>query len=310
MPVTVRPATEADLPQIQQIFEYYVLNTVVSFLVQKPPSDYIASRYRDSIGRGLPYLVAVDGYGGVLGYSYASAFRGHMLGYGHTVEISLFCHPDHTNKGIGSRMIKQLIDELRTTKHISREVGHERNPVEFDVRKVFAVMAVDENAPDHGLALRDWYKRWGFEEVGRLKGVGFKKGRTYSWPSEWKIPMLTQEAGLTPYISSWTCSNAANNPCSSLRNPNIRKLTSNSAFSTTRETHSGIPPCPSRSYQCSSNVVLGIAKDVVKLITVSGAGETIQGLCSSCNPRAVRPHFAFKGIEVSWEMRRDTRRPT
>jgi phosphinothricin acetyltransferase len=38
-------------------------------------------------------------------------------------------------------------------------------------------MAVDEDAPGQGLALRDWYRRWGFEEVGRLQGVGYKKGR-------------------------------------------------------------------------------------------------------------------------------------
>lgn len=177
MAVTVRPAKESDLPQIREIFEHYVLNTVVSFLVQKPPPDYIGSRFHEIVARNLPYLVAVDDGGQVLGYSYASAFRGYMLGYGHTVEISLFCHPQHTNKGIGGHMIKQLIDVLRATKHVSREVGHEDHPLESDVKKVMAIMAVDEGAPGQGLGLRDWYKKWGFEEVGRLKGVGSKKGR-------------------------------------------------------------------------------------------------------------------------------------
>ncbi|KIW14666.1 hypothetical protein PV08_07450 [Exophiala spinifera] len=177
MNVTVRAAVESDLPQVRQIYEYYVLNTVVSFLVQKPPPDYVAERYHDSVARHLPYLVAVDEGGTVVGYSYASAFRGFMLGYGHSVEISLYCHPTHQKKGIGSRMIKRLIELLRQTKHVSKEVGHEDHPVEVDVRKVFAVMAIDEEAPGQGMALRDWYKRWGFEEVGRLKGVGFKKGK-------------------------------------------------------------------------------------------------------------------------------------
>lgn len=177
MDVTVRAATETDLAQVRRIYEYYVLNTVVTFLVQQPPSDYIATRFHDSTARHLPYLVAVDGNGAVVGYSYASAFRGFMLGYGHSVEISLFCDPRHRNKGVGSKMIKRLIEILRETKHISKEAGHEDNPVQFDIRKVFAVMAVDEEAPGQGLALRDWYKRWGFEEVGRLKGVGFKKGK-------------------------------------------------------------------------------------------------------------------------------------
>ncbi|OAP55619.1 hypothetical protein AYL99_09770 [Fonsecaea erecta] len=165
MAVTIRSATKDDLPQIREIFEHYVLNTVVSFLVQKPPSNYVTSRFQESCARNLPYLVAVDDQGHVFGYAYASAFRGFMLGYGHTVEISLFCHPQHTNKGIGSQMIRQLIALLRTTKHLTREAGHEDSPVESDVKKVMAIMAVDETAPGQGLALRDWYKRWGFQET-------------------------------------------------------------------------------------------------------------------------------------------------
>ncbi|KAJ9605427.1 hypothetical protein H2200_010084 [Cladophialophora chaetospira] len=177
MAITVRSATEDDLPQVRDIFDYYVMNTVVSFLVQKPPSNYITDRYREITARNLPYLVAVTENDQVVGYAYASAFRGCMLGYGHTVEISLFCHLDYTHKGIGSKMIGQLIELLRTTKHRSHEVGHEDAALESDVKKVMAIMAVDETAPGKGLALRDWYNKWGFEEVGRLKGVGNKKGR-------------------------------------------------------------------------------------------------------------------------------------
>ncbi|EHY61073.1 hypothetical protein HRR83_000833 [Exophiala dermatitidis] len=177
MAVTVRPATEADLPQVRAIFEHYVLNTIVSFMVQRPPPDYIEQRFQEIASRNLPYLVAVGDGGQVVGYTYAAAFRGYMLGYGHTVEISLFCHPQHTNKGVGSQMIQQLLQMLRTTKHATKEVGHEDNVVEFDIKKVIAVMSVDESAPNSGLALRDWYLRWGFEEVGRLKGVGSKNGQ-------------------------------------------------------------------------------------------------------------------------------------
>jgi L-amino acid N-acyltransferase YncA len=178
MAVEVREADVHDLPQIQAIFDFYVLNTVVSFLVQKPPPDYIKSRFQESRKRGLPYLVAVEADSGeVVGYTYASAFRGFMLGYGHSVEMTVFCHPNHRGKKIGDRLMGELLKALRSTKHISQEAGHEENVVEFAIKKVFAIMAVDETAPRGGLALRDWYVRWGFEEVGRLKGVGFKKDR-------------------------------------------------------------------------------------------------------------------------------------
>ena len=178
MSIEIRPATPEDLAQVQEIFEHYVLNTVVSFLVQKPPSGYIESRYRISVERNLPYLAAVEsGTEKVVGFTYASAFRGFMLGYGHSVEMSLFCAPGYSNQGIGSKMMVALLDALRQTRHVSHEDGHEENKVEFEIKKVFAIMAIDEAAPKNGLALRDWYLKFGFEEVGRLKGVGNKKDR-------------------------------------------------------------------------------------------------------------------------------------
>lgn len=176
--IEIRSAAAEDLPQVQSIFEYYVLNTVVSFLVQKPPRGYIQSRYRDSTSRNLPYLVAVEeGSGKVVGYTYASAFRGFMLGYGHSVEMTIFCHPEYKGKGIGNQLMNTILTALRETKHASKEAGYEDNVVEFSVKKVFAIMSVDETAPGGGLALRDWYCKWGFEEVGRLEGVGFKNDR-------------------------------------------------------------------------------------------------------------------------------------
>jgi hypothetical protein len=36
---------------------------------------------------------------------------------------------------------------------------------------------VDEEGWKGGLGLRDWYVNWGFTEVGRMKGVGWKLGR-------------------------------------------------------------------------------------------------------------------------------------
>ena len=179
MDIEVRPAQRDDLPQIQAIYEHSVLNTVNAFLVQKPPADYITSRFEGVRKRNLPYLVAVDqAHGKVVGYSYASGFRGFMLGYGHSVEVSVFCHPDYKSRGIGSKLMARLLEELKHTKHITCEVGHEDNATEFRVRKLLAIMAVDDEAPNCGLALRDWYvDKWGFEQVGRLKGVGCKKGR-------------------------------------------------------------------------------------------------------------------------------------
>jgi L-amino acid N-acyltransferase YncA len=181
MALRIRPASHSDLTQIHSIYEYYVMNTVVAFLINKPPIDYIKSRFEATRERGLPYLVA-EHYGSnctsqVVGYAYASPFRGFMLGYGHSVEMTIFCHPDHVGQGVGSSLMMELLRLLKETKHASRELGHEDQPKEFDIKTVMAIMSVDDEREDKGLGLRDWYVKWGFSEVGRLKRIGFKNGR-------------------------------------------------------------------------------------------------------------------------------------
>lgn len=179
--VQVRAAVASDLPQIREIYTHYVLNTVVSFLILEPPEDYATSRFRNAQARHLPYLVASENDepdSKVIGYAYASAFRGFMLGYAHSVEISVFCHPEHRARGIGSALLGRLLEGLKTTKHLSSEAGHDDQAEEVQVRQVLAVMGVDDQAADEGLGLRDWYvNKWGFEQVGRLKGIGRKNGR-------------------------------------------------------------------------------------------------------------------------------------
>lgn len=69
---SVRPATKEDMPQILKIYEYYVLNTVISFLIKPPPLEYLVSRYEASLERNLPYLVAVEQSQGeekIIGYT-------------------------------------------------------------------------------------------------------------------------------------------------------------------------------------------------------------------------------------------------
>ena len=102
-----------------------------------------------------------------------------MLGYGHSVEITIFLHPSHTNKGLGAAMMKALLDALKVAKHVSREAAHEDKPVEFDIWNVMAIMSVDDKSADgtFGMGLKTWYEKWGFKVVGRLEGIGWKQGR-------------------------------------------------------------------------------------------------------------------------------------
>ncbi|KAL1963054.1 hypothetical protein VTN77DRAFT_8700 [Rasamsonia byssochlamydoides] len=209
MTIKIRLATEDDIPQVHAIYSHYVRETVLTFMQNPPPLAAMVAKFRgNTTVRGLPFLVAVEDETGtdvVLGYAYLSPFRGTMISYGPTVELSLFLHPAHRSRGLGTRLLTTLLSMLgpypNTTtaadnnedravlaesssdgvKHrASEHTGYPDSEVvaSVPVRNVIACMALDtEEGKDGGEGLRRWYEKRGFVERGRLKGVGFKKGR-------------------------------------------------------------------------------------------------------------------------------------
>ncbi|KAK2754700.1 hypothetical protein FQN54_006833 [Arachnomyces sp. PD_36] len=203
MSLTIRPARPSDLPQVHDIYTHYVLNTSLTFLTNAPPLSFTVKKFEDiTLKRKLPFLVAVReanelGVGGeeeeeILGYASLSPYRGTLLAYAPTVELSLFLHPEQTGKGIGGRLLGELLGMVRRGEvwHDAREFegveGWERGLGEAGngdgdrmgrVRNVLAVMAVDVERREEGEGLRRWYVERGFVERGRMEGVGFKRGR-------------------------------------------------------------------------------------------------------------------------------------
>lgn len=179
----IRPVKEAYLPQIRDINTHYILYTSLTFARAPPPFESYVTKMHDLARRGLPYMVTVDktqkapdGNDFVLGYGYFTPFRGHLASYAPTVELSLFVHPDYQNRSIGSSLLKFLLDRVKTgaVDHLCEENQNIDAPVR--VRNIIAVMAVDPEGKDDGEALKRWYIKRGFEESGRLKNVGYKRG--------------------------------------------------------------------------------------------------------------------------------------
>lgn len=191
------PCSENHIPPIRQILDHYVANTVITFAVSTPSQEELLATYRGVLRHGLPFIVAVDDAGDVLGYSYATGFRKERRGYRHTVELTLLCHPQHTRKGIGPLLLRKLIDILKAPQDFPEYVAEPRSEDE-KVRAVLAVMAVDETSWDNGLGLRDFYVKQGFEEVGHLRKVGHKFDR-WCVPDDVPMPMPTR---LIPALGS------------------------------------------------------------------------------------------------------------
>jgi len=152
--VVIRPSRETDLTEIAAIYGYHVLHGVASFEEVPPELDDIASRRRDILARGLPYLVA-ERSGHVLGYCYAGPYRTRSA-YRFTVEDSIYIDQTEVGRGLGRALLAVLLDRC----------------MELGYRQMVAVIGGSDTLPSLRL-----HAALGFTQVGVLPSVGFKFGR-------------------------------------------------------------------------------------------------------------------------------------
>jgi phosphinothricin acetyltransferase len=152
--IIIRDAIDADILIVQRIYAHYVLHGLGSFEEEPPSVAEHRRRRADVIGRGLPYVVAeVDGT--VVGYSYASLYRGRSA-YRYAVEDSVYVVESMNRRGIGRALLSTVIARC------------EKGPW----RQMIAVIGDSANAASIGL-----HASLGFRFVGTLRAVGFKFGR-------------------------------------------------------------------------------------------------------------------------------------
>ena len=150
----IRPATEADLPFVTDIYEHAVRFGTATFELIPPDLAEMTRRFRALAEGGFPYFVAtLDGR--VVGYAYAGAYRPRPA-YRFTVENSVYLQPAIHRRGIGMQLLLRLIIE-------SEARGY---------RQMIAVIGDSANAGSIGV-----HTRCGFEMIGTHPNVGFKFGR-------------------------------------------------------------------------------------------------------------------------------------
>lgn len=176
---TIRPARSEDVPAINAIHAHYVLNTVITFLLEPLSDEAAAEKHITIVKSGLPYLVAVsDADQSVIGCTYASPFRSAKGGYKHSVEFSLFCHHERTSQGAGSALLAKLVDVLRRPEGYDKEwISGRWATEEGKANNVISCMSLDTTARNGGWGLKEWYEKRGFEMSGHLKKVGRKFDR-------------------------------------------------------------------------------------------------------------------------------------
>jgi phosphinothricin acetyltransferase len=151
----IRPATEADLPEIQSIYAHHVLTGTGTFEEEPPSVEEMTARFREGIGHGWVWLAATDATG-VLGYAYYNQFR-LRSGYRYAVEDSIYVRQDVRGQGVGKALVARLIEEAEARGY----------------RQMIAVIGDTANASSIGV-----HASLGFRIVGTLHAAGLKFG---SW---------------------------------------------------------------------------------------------------------------------------------
>lgn len=150
----IRPATQADLPEIQSIYAHHVLHGAGTFEEVPPPVEEMHTRFAVITGRGWSYLVATD-QTGVLGFAYFSQMR-ERSAYRYTAENSIYVRDDVRGQGVGKALVARLLEDAAA----------------LGFRQMVAVIGDSENIGSIGV-----HASLGFQRAGLLRSSGLKFGR-------------------------------------------------------------------------------------------------------------------------------------
>jgi phosphinothricin acetyltransferase len=158
--IRIRQATRADLPQLTEIYNYFVVNTPVTFDVEPYTLERRAAWFEQFALTGRYRLLVAEENGLVAGYAGTTRFRP-KAAYDTTVETTVYCNPEAAGRGLGSRLYEALFDA------ISAE----------DIHRIVAGYTLPNPA---SAAL---HARFGFKPIGVFTENGRKFGRY--WDVAW-----------------------------------------------------------------------------------------------------------------------------
>jgi len=155
MSLHIRPSRDQDVAALTAIYAHHVLHGTGTFETEPPTEADMAARRADVLGKGLPYLVAEDEAGELLGFAYCNWFKPRPA-YRYSAEDSIYLADAARGKGVGTQLLTALADAAQAA----------------GVRKLIAVIGDSANAGSVGV-----HRKLGFSHVGVLKDCGWKFGQ-------------------------------------------------------------------------------------------------------------------------------------
>ena len=149
----VRDAVAEDAGRLAEIYNHYVVHTIVTFGSEPVTAAAMAADIEAADDR-RPLLVWEDPGGAVAGFAMAGSWQARCA-FANTVETTVYLDPERVGGGRGTRLYAALLDRLRAA----------------GLRTALGGIALPNPA---SVAL---HEKLGFRKVAHLERVGDKLGR-------------------------------------------------------------------------------------------------------------------------------------
>ena len=145
----VRKVTLQDADQIAGIYNYYILNSVVTFEEVSIDHEEMKNRIK-AVTKKYPWIVYEEA-NQIIGYAYATNWKSRCA-YKNSVETSVYLKYGETSKGVGTILYQALLAELQVMK----------------LHSVIGGIALPNN-----LSIR-LHEKLSFQKIAHFKEVGYK----------------------------------------------------------------------------------------------------------------------------------------
>ena len=153
--ITIREAGRKDTRELLEIYRPYVEKTAITFEYEVPTEEEFSNRMTGILNK-YPYLVAVNENNEIIGYTYASAFKGRRA-YDWSVETSIYIKEGRHGEGVGRMLYQKLEESLR----------------KMGICNMCACIAYPN--PESEI----FHEKLGFQTVAHFHKSGFKMGKWY-----------------------------------------------------------------------------------------------------------------------------------
>ena len=158
----VRAAQPEDAERLLKIYEYYVVNTAITFEYETPSLQEFEGRMEHTMKR-YPYLVIEDGTG-ICGYAYAGVFKDRAA-YDWSCEMTIYLDHNVQKRGYGRILYEALEKELE----------------KMGILNLYACIGFPETEDEYLTKnSEEFHRHLGYRTVGEFHKCGYKFGRWYN----------------------------------------------------------------------------------------------------------------------------------